>query len=109
MSFLDKNIYIVHDLITPMLNSDFFSKRQFNLNLNGFGLWLQHQFGIHFQNKELDKQIEYYAKYISFINYRTKHIKNQGVKETIPFLNNRQEQEIKSLLESKNISFFRSH
>lgn len=87
-----------------MLNSNFFSRRQFQLNIAGFNLWLQQQYGIVFSNSDLDAQINYFSKYISFINYREKYIKEQ-ITTPIPLLNNRQSTALKDLLQQQNISF----
>lgn len=87
-----------------MLNSNFFSRRQFQLNITGFNLWLQQQYGIVFSNSDLDAQINYFSKYISFINYREKYIKEQ-INTPIPLLTKNQSSALKELLQQQNISF----
>ena len=89
-----------------MLNSDYFSKRHFNLNMQGFNMWLQQRYGIYFSTTDLDQQINYFHKYISFINYRQKYIQKHR-KETIPVLNTAEERQIKNLLKNRNISLSR--
>ena len=90
-----------------MLNSNYFSKRFFSLNNEALNLWLQCNFKIAFGNKnDLDKQHDYFANYIRFLNYREKHI--QKVKHT----NSRNEDRIlvelleKELLNEFDLSSF---
>lgn len=85
-----------------MLNSDYFSKRHFTLNMQGFGMWLNQRYGICFSTNDLDQQINYFHKYISFINYRQKYIQRYN-NETIPLLDYSQELQIKLLLQKRNI------
>ena len=90
-----------------MLNSNFFSKRHFVQNIEAFNLWLQQQYGITFRNTELDKQIDYFTKYISFINYRQKYKETRTHRNT-PYLTPKQEFLISQLLQAENISLNRS-
>ena len=93
-----------------MLNSNYFSKRYFSLNNEALNLWLQCKYGISFGKKNsFEKQQEYFANYIRFLNYREKHI--QDLKKTT--YNN---QDIilikvleKELLNTFNLSSFSKH
>lgn len=89
-----------------MLNSNFFSRRQFHLNMEGFSLWLQQQYGIIFSSSDLDAQINYFSKYISFINYREKYIR-EHIATPIPILNNKQNRSLNNLLLQQNISLIK--
>lgn len=59
-----------------MLNSNYFSKSYFNLNLKVFNLWLQTNYGISFsENESFDKQLSYFYNYIRFLNNRERQIR----------------------------------
>ena len=64
-----------------MLNSNFFSKRYFNLNIEALNLWLQSCYGIAFNKcSTLEQQKQYYNSYIRFLNYRQKYIREMEFK-----------------------------
>lgn len=61
-----------------MLNSNYFSKRHFSLNLKAFNLWLQCNYGITFNmDHNYDQQLSYYHSYIRFLNYREKYVQER--------------------------------
>ena len=66
-----------------MLNSNYFSKRHFQLNIEALNIWLNQQYGISFSNTNtIDKQLNYYNSYIKFLNYREKYIQQHKSKAT---------------------------
>ena len=89
-----------------MLNSDFFSKRQFLLNMDGFRLWLKQQYGIVLQTSDFDAQVHYFSKYITFINYREKYVRTTA-QTPIPNLTRHQNQKLYQLLFQQNISLIK--